>query len=141
MVYKFDANQLNGALRETMNRSNAVIESIAELNRSKNMRDELQDEANKATLENRELLKEIAENTAYLKKIVEINRETQLNTEELNHIMRAIYDVSKANSKEEADSFYAKALAAINSSGETAGNIVNLSSLLLGLYEVVCNFR
>lgn len=141
MVYKFDAERFNGALRETMNRSNAAIESMAEFNRSKNMRDELQDEANKATLENRELLKEIAENTAYLKKIVEINRETQLNTEELNHIMRAIYDVSKANSKEEADSFYAKALAAINSSGETAGNIVNLSSLLLGLYEVVCNFQ
>lgn len=115
-----------------------ALENAGEVDR---VRARLQDEANQATLENRELLKEIAENTAYLKKIVEINRETQLNTEELNHIMRAIYDVSKANSKEEADSFYAKALAAINSSGETAGNIVNLSSLLLGLYEVVCNFQ
>ena len=115
-----------------------ALENAGEADR---VRARLQDEANRATIENRKLLKEIAENTAYLKKIVEINRETQLNTEELNHIMRAIYDVSKANSKEEADSFYAKALAAINSSGETAGNIVNLSSLLLGLYEVVCNFQ
>ena len=115
-----------------------ALENAGEADR---VRARLQDEANRATIENRKLLKEIAENTAYLKKIVEINRETQFNTEELNHIMRAIYDVSKANSKEEADSFYAKALAAINSSGETAGNIVNLSSLLLGLYEVVCNFQ
>lgn len=108
-----------------------------ESNQKRRKRESLQDEANRTTIENKEILMEIAENTSYLKKIVEINRETQLNTEELNHVMRAIYDVSKASSKEEADGLFKKALTIINDSGEFAGNVANLVSLLSGIHAVV----
>ncbi|MFZ4889728.1 hypothetical protein [Enterococcus innesii] len=123
----FNFNDQNDLLRES-------LEHVAE---SKRRREELQDEANKTAIESKEILLEIAENTAYLKKLVEINRETQLNTEELSYVMRAIYDVAKANNKDEADSLFKKALDAINGSGEVAGNVVNLISLLSGIYTVV----
>ncbi|MBO6385575.1 hypothetical protein EY675_08455 [Enterococcus casseliflavus] len=123
----FNFNDQNDLLRES-------LEHVAE---SKRRREELQDEANKTAIESKEILLEIAENTAYLKKLVEINRETKLNTEELSYVMRAIYDVAKANNKDEADSLFKKALDTINGSGEIAGNIVNLISLLTGIYTVV----
>ncbi|MFF9835472.1 hypothetical protein ACF1CZ_13555, partial [Enterococcus faecium] len=102
----FNFNEQNDLLRES-------LEQVAE---SKRRREQLQDEANKTAIESKEILLEIAENTAYLKKLVEINRETQLNTEELSYVMRAIYDVAKANNKDEADSLFKKALATINGS-------------------------
>ncbi|MBZ3641252.1 hypothetical protein ITX49_08695 [Enterococcus casseliflavus] len=123
----FNFNEQNDLLRES-------LEQVAE---SKLRREQLQDEANKTAIESKEILLEIAENTAYLKKLVEINRETKLNTEELSYVMRAIYDVAKANNKDEADSLFKKALDTINGSGEIAGNIVNLISLLTGIYTVV----
>lgn len=91
---------------------------------------EKQEEAN-------ELLNKIVENTSVLKELVEINRKTQLNTEELTYVMRAIYEVAKANNKEDADTFFAKALKVINESGEAAGNIASLTSLLMGIYTTV----
>lgn len=100
-------------------------------------RNKLQDNANQAAIDSKELLKEIAENTAYLKILVEINRETKLNGDELNYIMRAIYDVAKANNKEEADTLFSKALSKINDSGEFSGNVANLTNLLMGIYNVV----
>lgn len=100
-------------------------------------RNNLQDEANQATIDSKELLKEIAENTAYLKILVEINRETNLNGDELNYIMRAIYDVAKASNKDEADNLMSNALSKINNSGEVVGNIANLTNLLMGIYNVV----
>ena len=114
-----------------------LMESLEQVAESKRRREQLQDEANKTAIESKEILLEIAENTAYLKKLVEINRETKLNTEELSYVMRAIYDVAKANNKDEADSLFKKALDTINGSGEVAGNIVNLISLLTGIYTVV----
>lgn len=94
---------------------------------------EKQEEANK-------LLGHIVENTSVLKELVEINRETQLNTEELTYVMRAIYDVAKAKDKEEADTFLKKAIKTINESGEAAGNIANLISILMGIYNTVNTF-
>ncbi len=91
---------------------------------------EIQEESNK-------LLGKIVDNTSVLKDLVEINRQTQLNTEELKDVLGAIYEVSKANNKDEADSIFKKALTAINTSGETADNIVRLSNLLMGLYSTV----
>ena len=66
-----------------------------------------------------------------------INRETQLNTEELTYVMKSIYKVSKAENKQEADSLFSQAIQVINDSGEAAGNIANLTSLLLGIYTFV----
>lgn len=83
------------------------------------------------------LLNKIVENTSILKELVEINRETQLKTEELTYVMRAIYEVAKANSKEESDTLFAEALKVINESGEAAGNIASLTSLLMGIYTTV----
>ena len=83
------------------------------------------------------LLNKIVENTSVLKELVEINRETQLDTEELTYVMRAIYEVAKANNKEEADTIFAKALKVINESGEAAGNMASLTSLLMGIYTTV----
>lgn len=91
---------------------------------------EKQEEAN-------DLLGKIVENTSVLKEIVEINRQTQLSTEELNEVMRAIHAVAKAETKEEADGLLKKALNSIDSSGETVGNIANLVSLLMGIYSTV----
>lgn len=91
---------------------------------------EKQEEANK-------LLGYIVENTSVLKELVEINRETQLNTEELTSVMRAIYDVAKANDKREADTFLKKAIKTINDSGESASNIASLVSFLMGIYNTV----
>lgn len=91
---------------------------------------EKQEEANK-------LLNRIVDNTSVLKELVEINRETQLNTEELTYVMRAIYAVAKADNKEEADNLFAKGLKVINESGEAAGNIASLTSLLMGIYTTV----
>lgn len=84
-----------------------------------------------------EMLEKIVENTSVLKELVEINRETQLKTEELTYVMRAIYDVAKADSKEEADTLFSIALKTINESGEAVGNITNLVSLLMGIYNTV----
>lgn len=83
------------------------------------------------------LLSRIVENTSVLKELVEINRKTQLNTEELTYIMRAIYEVAKAEDKEEANTYFTQALKVINDSGEAAGNIANLISLLMGIYNTV----
>lgn len=91
---------------------------------------EKQEEAN-------ELLNKIVENTSVLKELVEINRETQLNTEELTYVMRAILEVAKADNKKEADSLFARALKIINDSGEAAGNMASLTSLLMGIYTTV----
>lgn len=91
---------------------------------------EKQDEAN-------ELLTQIVENTSVLKELVAINRDTKLNTEELTYVMRAIYTVAKADNKADADAFFKKALVAINDSGEAVGNLSNLVSLLLGIYNTV----
>ena len=91
---------------------------------------EKQEEAN-------ELLNKIVENTSVLKELVEINRETQLNTEELTYVMRAILEVAKADNKKEADTLFAKALKVINDSGEAAGNMASLTSLLMGIYTTV----
>lgn len=83
------------------------------------------------------LLSRIVENTSVLKELVEINRKTQLNTEELTYVMRAVYEVAKAGDKEEANTYFTQALKVINESGEAAGNIANLTSLLLGIYNTV----
>lgn len=83
------------------------------------------------------LLSRIVENTSVLKELVEINRKTQLNTEELTYVMRAVYEVAKAGDKEEANNYFKQALKVINESGEAAGNIANLTSLLLGIYNTV----
>lgn len=83
------------------------------------------------------LLSRIVENTSVLKELVDINRKTQLNTEELTYVMRAIYEVAKAGDKEEANTYFTHALKIINESGEAAGNIANLTSLLLGIYNTV----
>lgn len=83
------------------------------------------------------LLNKIVENTSVLKELVEINRETQLNTEELTYVMRAILEVAKADNKKEADSLFTRALKVINDSGEAAGNMASLTSLLMGIYTTV----
>lgn len=83
------------------------------------------------------LLNKIVENTSVLKELVEINRETQLNTEELTYVMRAILEVAKADNKKEADSLFERALKIINDSGEAAGNMASLTSLLMGIYTTV----
>lgn len=82
-------------------------------------------------------LARIVENTSVLKELVEINRKTQLNSEELTYVMRAIYEVAKAEDEEEANTYFTQALKAINESGEAAGNIASLTSLLLGIYNTV----
>lgn len=127
-------SNVSKAIEQNNRRANEQLATIGEETRERN---KLQDNANQATIESKELLKEIAENTAYLKILVEINRETKLNGDELNYIMRAIYDVSKANNKSEADGLFSKALSAINDSGEVVGNIANLTNLLMGIYTVV----
>ncbi|MEO1772976.1 hypothetical protein [Candidatus Enterococcus ferrettii] len=93
--------------------------------------------ANQAAIDSKALLKEIADNTAYLKELVTINRETQLNTEELNLIMRAIFDVAKAKNKDEADTLLSKAIKGISEAGETAGNVASLITVALGIYNTV----
>ncbi|GBD63764.1 hypothetical protein TEHD23766T_1191 [Tetragenococcus halophilus subsp. flandriensis] len=114
-----------------------VNKTLSAANDAKEKRNTLQDDANKQTIENTKLLQEIADNTSYLKDLVKISRETQLNTEELTYISRAIFDVAKANSKEEADSLYKKALEKLTSSGEDIGNISNWVTLLSGIYNIV----
>lgn len=86
------------------------------------------------------LLSKIVENTSVLKDLVAINRETQLNTEELNYVMRAIYDVAKAKDSNEAKNLYAKAIKIINDAGDTASNVVNLTTLLTGIYSTLISF-
>lgn len=120
-----------------MGRMNVPDEGIRQAIDRNNERLELEKKANEATLESVKILEDIAENTAYLKKIIEINRETQLNTEELTYVMRAIYGVSKAENKSEADNLYKNALNIINDSGEKVGNIANLVTLLSGIYNIV----
>lgn len=83
------------------------------------------------------LLGQIVENTAVLKELVEINRQTQLSTEELNAVLQQIYEVAKAQNAKEADSLFKKALDKINTSGETVSNISSLVSLLMGIYNTV----
>ncbi|MCR8969287.1 hypothetical protein [Facklamia sp. 7083-14-GEN3] len=90
---------------------------------------EKQEEAN-------ELLKQVVENTNYLKEIVQINRQTQLSTEELQRVMTSIHEIAKANTKEEADNLLTKALETINKSGETAQNIAILFKILNGIYTM-----
>lgn len=91
---------------------------------------EIQEESNK-------LLGKIVDNTSVLKELVEINRKTQLNTEELKDVLAAIHEVSKAKNKDEADNIFKKALNTINASGETVENIARLVNLLMGLYNTV----
>lgn len=91
---------------------------------------EIQEESNK-------LLGKIVDNTSVLKELVEINRQTQLDTEELKDVLGAIYEVSKAKNKNEADNIFKKALNAINTSGETIDNIARLVNLLMGIYNTV----
>lgn len=91
---------------------------------------EEQKEANK-------LLDRIVENTSVLKELVEINRETQLSTKELTYVMRAIYDISNAKNKKEADNLFKKAMDAINTSGESVENITRLASLLVNIYKTI----
>ena len=110
---------------------------LGDINREKKQLQELQKLANESTLKSEELLKQIAENTSYIKDLVMINRETQLNTEELTYVMKSIYKVSKAENKQEADSLFSQAIQVINDPGEAAGNIANLTSLLLGIYTFV----
>lgn len=83
------------------------------------------------------LLSKIVENTSVLKELVEINRETKLNTEELTYVMRAILEVAKADNKKESDTLFANALKVINDSGEAAGNMASLTSVLMGIYTTV----
>lgn len=84
-----------------------------------------------------DLLRQVVDNTSVLKDLVDINRKTQLNTEELTYVMKAIYEVARADSKDEADNLFKKALDVINASGEVASNITHLTSLLLGIYNTV----
>lgn len=114
-----------------------VIDAVNEFDRQKREAENRQDQANRSIIKQEELLQQIADNTSYIKDVVEINRQTQLNTEELTYVMRAIYEVAKANSKEEADSFFTKAINTINSSGETANNIVLLTGILVQIYNTV----
>lgn len=115
----------------------SMIDNISKQSALIEKRSKLQEKANQATIDNQAILQQIAKNTAYLEQIVEINRQTQLNTEELTYIERAIYGVSVAKNKKEADNLFKEALAKINESGETAGNITNLISLLNGIYNTV----
>lgn len=103
-------------------------------------REKTEYEANLETIAQSEILKEIAENTAYLKDIVGIVRETKLNGDELNLIMRAIFEVGSADNKEEADGLFKTALDKINSAGESVGNIVQLIGILKEIYSVVSNY-
>ena len=135
--FKPDFSFHDQMMADMQREQNQMYESLRIQGEEKTRRNHLQDNANQAAIESKELLKEIAENTAYLKILVEINRETKLNGDELNYIMRAIYDVSKANNKEEADSLFAKALSKINDSGEFVGNVANLTNLLMGIYHTV----
>ena len=91
---------------------------------------EKQEEAN-------DLLGQIVENTSVLKEIVEINRKTLLTAEELSKVMQEINKVAIAKDKEEADTLFRNAIQVINNSGETAGNMANLISLLMGIYSTV----
>jgi len=118
--------------------SNHLIKNIASTNDFdwENFRNptwdlvEKQEEAN-------DLLGQIVENTSVLKEIVEINRKTLLNAEELSKVMQEINKVSIAKDKEEADTLFQNAIRVINNSGETAGNMANLISLLMGIYSTV----
>lgn len=83
------------------------------------------------------LLGQIAENTSVLKELVQINRDTNLNVQELNDLMLDIYVIAKANSKTEADNLFANAIAKISESGEKANNIVSLINIVTGIYNTV----
>lgn len=91
---------------------------------------EKQEEAN-------HLLGQIAENTSVLKELVQINRDTNLNVQELNDVMLDIYIIAKANSKEEAEGLFAKAIEKISSSGEKATNISSFVNIAIGIFNTV----
>ncbi|MEQ7193358.1 hypothetical protein [Enterococcus avium] len=94
-------------------------------------------QANIETIEQSKTLREIADNTAYLKDLVLITREIKLNGDESNLISKAIYNISNAESKEDAANKLSEALAKLSSSGEFVGNMSNIVSFLTGLYNTV----
>lgn len=118
--------------------SNHLIKNIASTNDFdwENFRNPTRDLVEKQEEAN-DLLGQIVENTSVLKEIVEINRKTLLNAEELSKVMQEINKVSIAKDKEEADTLFQNAIRVINNSGETAGNMANLISLLMGIYSTV----
>lgn len=124
-------------LDHLMNAHEVLRRSFEAQNELRAEKEALAMNANKATIDSKALLMEIAENTAYLKELVTINRETQLNTEELNFVMRAIFDVAKADNKEEADTLFSKAIKGISEAGETAGNVASLTTVAVGIYNTV----
>lgn len=88
------------------------------------------------TEETNMLLKEIRNNTDYLKLLANINENTQLSSEVLLEIQTDIFSIASATSKDEADNLFTRTLDKINSSGEVVGNIANLVSFLNAVYQV-----
>lgn len=103
-------------------------------------RQKLQDDANQATLDSLEVLKQIEMNTEYLKSIVDLLSVSNEHQKELNDMVQDILNIAKAPDKGEAQSRYRSVMKKIGDFATittSAVNIAQLSSLALAVLKLV----
>lgn len=90
---------------------------------------QLKIDAQQATIDSLEVLKEIRENTASLKMISDLMAENVDNQEEIKNLVMDILTISQSKSKEEADSKYRKVMSKINDLNSVVGSVENIIKL------------
>lgn len=102
-------------------------------------RNQLQDEANQATIDSLEVLKEIKMNTEYLKNIVDLLNTNNDNQQELNEMVQSILSIAKAPDKGEAKTRYRSVMKKIGDFATITSstlNVVKLSSLATTVLQI-----
>lgn len=124
-------------LQSSMNSANILRYSFDRINKIEAQKKAAAYQADLEVVKQSKVLREIADNTAYLKDLVTIVRDIKLDGDESNLILKAVYNISESQTKEEAATNLSKAIAKISESGEFVGNMGNIISLLYGIYNTV----
>lgn len=101
---------------------------------------EEQRKANLLHEKQQDILKQIAENTAPIKDMVNLMQTSNLKQEEMSLLLAAIFDIGASRSREEAEGKFKKVISKISESGEIAGNVTTLVGMAVNIYDTVKKF-
>lgn len=132
-----DMSSLQKNLQSSINQFHNIQESMDRVNELEAQKKATAYQADLEVIEQSKVLREIADNTTYMKGLVTIVRDIKQNSDELNHILSGIYSIAESQTKEEAATNFSRAVSKISESGEFLGNTANIVSVFMGIYNTV----
>lgn len=117
-----------------------VNKKFAEMHAEEERRKKLSDDANQAQIDSQAILKNIEENTSYLKDVVTMLNNTNEKQDEILSLLQDILSLSSEKDKKKADSKVRNIMDKINSTVNDAETMMKLSKLLMAIYGIISPF-